>query len=257
MTLQLGDFSKLAKNYINRPAYDTVLLKQILNHMGKTVEEIALADVGAGTGKLTKVLSDMGINKIFAVEPNDEMRKEGILYTQNNSISWMKGTGEETGLENNCVNWVTMASSFHWTDPNKSLPEFHRILQNKGYFTIMWNTRNVAISELHKGIENRIKEIVPELQRISSGNKASTKNWEEILVSTGHFKNVEFIETDYTELMTKERYMNAWRSVNDIQAQAGSERFEQILAMIEKTIAPLNEIVVPYKMRSWTVQKVD
>jgi len=256
-TMKLGDFSELAKNYISRPAYDTVLIEQILKHMGKTIDNIELADVGAGTGKLTKVLAEIGINKIFAVEPNDEMRKEGIIYTKDFSqIQWSKGSGEQTFLENDSVNWVTMASSFHWTDPNKSLPEFSRILTPNGFFTIMWNTRNIAASELHQEIEDNIKKIVPELKRVSSGNKASTKDWQEILISTGHFKEVKFIETDYNEIMTKERYINVWRSVNDIQAQAGKERFEQILNMIEDKISGFEEIVVPYKMRSWTVQKV-
>jgi hypothetical protein len=56
--------------------------------------------------------------------------------------------------------------------------------------------------------------------------------------------------------MSKERYMNAWRSVNDIQAQAGSERFEKILKKIEEKISLLEYLDVPYKMRSWTVKKV-
>lgn len=257
-TMKLGDFSELAKNYINRPAYDKVLLNTILEYMNKSIENIILADIGAGTGKLTKVLAEMGINKIFAVEPNNEMRKEGILYTEEYPyIKWSQGSGEETFLEDNCVDWVTMASSFHWTNPNKSLPEFHRILKTNGFFTIMWNTRDIEASELHQNIENEIQNIVPDLKRVSSGNKSHTKNWDKILLSTGHFEKVNFVETSYTEIMTKERYINAWRSVNDIQAQAGAERFEQILNMIENKIKNLEKVIVPYKMRSWTVQKVD
>ncbi|MDR1149739.1 MAG: methyltransferase domain-containing protein [Spirochaetaceae bacterium] len=256
--IQLGDFTNLAKQYVNRPAYDTVLLGEILKLMGKDLKDITLADVGAGTGKLTKVLAEMGINKIYAVEPNAAMREEGIVYTKEFPfIKWMTGSGEETGLETDSVNWLTMASSFHWTDPAKSLPEFYRVLNSHGFITILWNTRNVSASPLHTEIENCIKKIVPELKRVSSGSQAYTKNWEEVLVSTGHFTNVRFIETDYSETMTKERYMNVWRSVNDIQAQAGPERFEQILLMIEQIIAPLEDVVVPYKMRSWTAQRIN
>jgi ubiquinone/menaquinone biosynthesis C-methylase UbiE len=256
--IKLGDFTNLAKQYASRPAYDTVLLNRILTLMKKDVKEIILADVGAGTGKLTKVLAEMGTRKIYAVEPNDAMREEGIAYTKEFPfISWMAGSGEDTGLPSDSVNWVTMASSFHWTDPAKSLPEFYRVLRSKCFFTILWNSRNVSASPLHAEIEERIKTIVPELKRVSSGGQAYTKNWEEVLVSTGHFTDVKFIETDYLEIMTKSRYMNAWRSVNDIQAQAGPERFERILNMIEQKTEPFNEVAVPYKMRSWTAQRID
>lgn len=56
------------------------------------------------------------------------------------------------------------------------------------------------------------------------------------------------------ENMTKERYMGAWYSVNDIRVQAGEERFGQILEMIEKKINHLDMITVPYKIRAWTVR---
>ena len=185
------------------------------------------------------------------------MRREGEVYTKEFSqIHWSKGTGENTGLPDNCVDLVTMASSFHWTDPNKSLPEFSRILKKGGYLSIMWNTRDVASSKLHTEIENIIYEIAPDIKRVSSGNASHTKNWEEVLVSTGHFKDVKFIETSYVEHMTKERYMGAWRSVNDIRAQAGEKNFNLILEKIEQSLKGMDSIDVPYKMRSWTVKEV-
>ena len=39
--------------------------------------------------------------------------------------------------------------------------------------------------------------------------------------------------------------MGVWRSVNDIRVQAGEELFAEILAKIEKYIAPYDEIIVP------------
>jgi SAM-dependent methyltransferase len=184
------------------------------------------------------------------------MRNEGIKYTQEESfIEWLKGTGENTNLADHCVDWVTMASSFHWTNPKRSLPEFRRILKKVGFLSIMWNTRDVASSELHTRIEAIIYDIAPNIKRVSSGNAHHTKDWASVLTSTGDFRDVCFIETSYTERMTPERYMGAWRSVNDIQAQAGSENFEKILQRIDKIVSPLEYIDVPYKMRSWTAQK--
>ena len=103
-------------------------------------------------------------------------------------------------------------------------------------------------------IEKEIKHIVPELTRVSSGTQ-NTKKWEEVLVSTRDFTDCFFMECDYSELWSKERYLEAWHSVNDIQAQAGEQRWAQILKMIEAKIAPLEEIKMLYKIRAWTARK--
>ncbi len=66
---------------------------------------------------------------IDAVESNDNMREEGKKFTQElSNISWHEGSGEQTHMQDQSADWVIMASSFHWTDSKKSLPEFARVL---------------------------------------------------------------------------------------------------------------------------------
>ena len=250
-----GDFTELAENYKYRPAYSKLILKALLQYVGYNPErDFTIAEVGAGTGKLTKMLLELGLH-VTAVEPNDVMRGEGIKYTQEYKVDWIKGNGESTTLKDEYADWVVMASSFHWTDPRLSLPEFYRILKSAGYFTVMWNPRNIEASELHKKIEDEIYKIIPYIKRISSGAKHHTKKWEEVLLSTGHFKNVIFMEVDHEEVMSKEQYMGAWKSVNDIRVQAGEERWQLILDVIESEIKDLDIIGIPYKICAWTAQK--
>lgn len=253
--MKQGDFSELAKAYIHRPAYNPLILNALLRYVALPSGG-RIADVGAGTGKLTKELA-FTQSPISAVEPNDAMRQEGIAYTQDfSNISWFKGSGEDTGLSTHSVNWVTMASSFHWTDPEKSLPEFHRILKQKGFLTLIWNPRNVQGSPLHSEIEAMIKRKVPGLKRVSSGSQ-DVKDWSQVLVSTGHFQDVIFMECDHHETMSQERYLGAWNSVNDIRAQAGESCWAEIMLAISQLVQPYQEITVPYKMRAWTAQKID
>lgn len=252
-----GDFTTLAKHYIHRPAYSAVLLEALLKIVNyQAGSDFTIAEIGAGTGKFTQMLAGTEA-RILAVEPNDAMRAEGQAQVTAPQVQWLCGSGEATGLPEHSADWVVMASSFHWTDPSLSLPEFHRILKPGGYFTALWNPRNIDASPLHQKIEETIYAIAPDIRRVSSGRNKATKAWESVITTTGHFKNVLFAETDFEERMSQERYMGAWQSVNDIQTQAGEERWGRILDTIEQIIASEEVIPVPYKMRSWTAQRVD
>ena len=72
----------------------------ILYHTGLCQKENGSAvDVGAGTGIWTRQILDRGI-RCVAVEPNEDMRKNGIEYTKEySSVTWKAGSGENTGLE--------------------------------------------------------------------------------------------------------------------------------------------------------------
>lgn len=132
-----------------------------------------------------------------------------------------------------------------------------RVLPNisaGGFFTAIWNLRDIESSELHKKIEDAVYSEVPQMKRVSSGKSITTEEMKEKLLSGGYYKNILFAEAPHTELMAKEKYMNTWKSVNDIQVQAGEEGFQWILFKIETIISELNEIEVPYLSRSWTVQ---
>lgn len=252
--MERGDFTSLAKDYINRTGYSRRVLGTIGAYVGAFKEGFAIADIGAGTGKLTEDLCALGFSG-FAVEPNDAMRGEAIrLGSTTSRFSWASGSAESTGLPDHCADWVLMASSFHWTNPELSLPEFHRVLRPGGFFTALWNPRDLESSELHKRIEARIHTLVPGITRVSSGSSKYTQNIEKTLVSTGHFDRLIFMEAAHQEFMTHERYIGAWRSVNDIQAQAGPKVFASILEAISEEIADVETIAVPYKTRAWTVQ---
>lgn len=249
-----GDFTALAKEYVNRPGYSQDVLRMIGRMAGMDRRDFRVADVGAGTGKLTEELAVLGLSGC-AVEPNDAMRAEGEKAFQGKScFVWSEGTAEHTGLPSSAFDWVLMGSSFHWANTEEALEEFHRILKPGGFFTAIWNPRDIEGHELHERIEKVVADAVPGMKRVSSGGKKNIGDIEAKLLSTGNFGNIVFTEAPHTVAMSKERYMGAWRSVNDIQVQAGEEKFKQILQDIEEIIAPYEEIVVPYRSRAWTVQ---
>lgn len=247
-----GDFTELAKFYENRPGYSDIVLQCLKNHIFNSLGEGMVADIGAGTGKLTENLMEMGLSG-FAIEPNKAMREEAGKKVWEGFL-WSAGRAEETGLEDNSIKWALMGSSFHWTDSEAAVKEFYRVLVPGGFFTAIWNPRNIGQSELHKRIEEVVYIELPGMKRVSSGSTVSTDQMKEKLLSGGYFKNIFYVEAPHIELMTKERYINTWRSVNDIQVQAGEERFLRILEKIKEIIRDFDEIEIPYLSRSWTVQ---
>lgn len=246
-----GDFTELAKFYVDRPGYSLVLLDYLKSYIkDKFGRDIVVADVGAGTGKLTENLEQIGLTG-YAVEPNDAMRQEGIgSFARKNTFEWRAGSAESTGLPDHCVDWVLMGSSFHWTDAPRAMEEFQRILKPGGFFTAIWNPRDIKRSNIHMKIEDMIYKEVLNMKRISSGSVMTT----EIMTQKvgEHFKDLIFMECMHDEQMSKERYMNIWRSVNDIRVQAGEDCFQRILRNIEDILRDYSEISVPYKSRAWT-----
>ncbi len=251
-----GDFTLLAKEYVHRPGYSQDVLRMIGRMAGMDRRDFCVADVGAGTGKLTAELAALGVTG-YAVEPNDAMRAEGEKFLKNNTgFVWSKGTAEHTGLPAESCDWVLMGSSFHWANTEEALVEFHRILKPGGYFTVIYNPRDIEGNALHERIEQVVYDNIPNLHRISSGGKKHVGDIEGKLLSLGNFSHLVFTEAPHTVTMSKERYMGVWRSVNDIRVQAGEELFGTILEEIAAIIEPYEEIVVPYRSRAWTVESI-
>ncbi len=250
------DYTELAPDYAKyRPDYSGTVLNALLNYTNASRPGFRVADIGAGTGIWTKMLADQNLNCV-AIEPNDAMRAEGVAFTNGARVEWRAGFAENTGLEKESIDWLTMASSFHWAKLPDALKEFSRILKPGGFLTVLWNPRHIEGNLLHEEIENTIYSMVPNLSRVSSGSAKHARNYFEELISTGDFRDVVFFEANHEIEMSKERYIGAWRSVYDIQKQAGPELFEEILEKIAVKVAPWDKVVVPYKTRAWTAQKV-
>lgn len=249
--MEFGDFTQLADAYAKyRPGYSPMILDAFLGLIGKPINNITGADVGAGTGIWSRALASRGV-KVTAVEPNTAMSEHG--KTQNGSlpITWHAGSAENTGLAPNSCDFVCMASSFHWPDFDKAIAEFNRILKPHGLFMALWNTRHYEINPLLVDIENKVHEIIPNLKRVSSGRSEFCNGLLGRLAKTEIFEDVIYVEGNHIEYQSQERYIGLWESVNDIRVQAGEEKFAMFLDYIRNKTHGIETIEAEYTTRAW------
>jgi ubiquinone/menaquinone biosynthesis C-methylase UbiE len=90
------DYTDRAEHYDKRADYSKEAVEAVLQQIG-AVPVKTVTDIGAGTGKLTKLLVLHGLT-VRAVEPNDAMMAFGVKNTLGLPVTWTKGVGEKTDL---------------------------------------------------------------------------------------------------------------------------------------------------------------
>lgn len=256
--LKPGDFTGLAKDYSqNRPNYSTSVLRALIALLSKPVTEIDFTDVGAGTGIWTRMVSAAGVRSVTAVEPNEDMRRSGMADSLSSSLRWLAGSAESTGLPSSSADWLTMASSFHWVDFDSATSEFHRVLRPGGYFTALWNPRLIEVNPLLVDIESYLNTLRPNIKRVSSGRSGITQTLTEQLWASPYFEDVVYIEGRHVIDMTTDRYLGAWRSVNDLRVQLGPDKFDEFLAFVDDRISGMQVIHATYLTRAWSARRKD
>ena len=96
-------------------------------------------DVGAGTGKLTRLLAARGLD-VVAVEPLPGMREQ--LTRAVPGVPVHPGTAEHIPLPDGSVDAVLAAQAWHWVDQARAVPEVARVLVPGGQLGLVWNMRD-------------------------------------------------------------------------------------------------------------------
>ena len=163
-------FSGKAKIYQEaRPGYSPALFafSQQVFGVGKGS---VVADVGSGTGILTRQLLEMGL-KVFAIEPNVDMRQiaEQELGGIEGFVS-VHATAEQTNLPDGSLDFIFAASAFHWFDPVAFKVECKRLLKPGGKVFLIWNESQLT-DEINQGRKAIFEKYSPRFIGFSGGHK--------------------------------------------------------------------------------------
>ena len=137
-----------AESYnIGRPNYPEEFYEYLYGEI-RLAKDAVIADMGAGTGKVTKGFLERG-NKVYAVEPDKDMMrilKNNLAHFPN--CTHIESIAEDTGIPAASADIIFCGNSYHWFDKGLVIPEFKRILRNTD------SLFNIVITSLGQWVES-------------------------------------------------------------------------------------------------------
>jgi ubiquinone/menaquinone biosynthesis C-methylase UbiE len=110
-----------------------------------------VVDVGAGTGKFTRLLVATGAN-VVGIEPVEAMRQELARLP---NVEVVLGTAQHLPLADASADAIVCAQAFHWFAQTEVLDEFARVLKPGAWLGLVWNVRDESFDWV-----KRITEII-------------------------------------------------------------------------------------------------
>nr|WP_187698725.1 class I SAM-dependent methyltransferase [Paenibacillus alvei] len=163
-------FSSRVDAYVKyRPSYPTEALAYLYDVVGLRPEDV-IADIGAGTGKFSKLLLGKG-SRVTAVEPNQPMREAAERELGGNpNYRAISGAAETTGLPDHSVDHIVCAQAFHWFDRTAARAEFHRILKPGGKVVLIWNARKLHGTPFLEEYEQLLRQYGTDYEKLRHKN---------------------------------------------------------------------------------------
>lgn len=124
-----------------RPSYPDGVIELFRDQLGVGPAS-TVVDLGAGTGKLTRLLVATGAT-VVAVEPVEAMRAQLVALLP--EVEAVDGTAESIPLPDGSCGAVTVAQAFHWFEPAPALEEIARVLEPGGGLGLVWNERDESV----------------------------------------------------------------------------------------------------------------
>ncbi len=135
-----SSFGAAADDYERgRPSYPRAAVDWLLAPAGSGPR---VADVGAGTGKLTAELLRAGA-EVIAVEPDAAMLD--ALRETMPDVETLIGTAERMNLPDESVDAVVFGQAWHWVDVAAASAEVARVLAPGGVLGLVWNIRDETV----------------------------------------------------------------------------------------------------------------
>jgi SAM-dependent methyltransferase len=173
-----------------------------------------VADLAAGTGKLTSLLLGSGA-RVVAIEPVEAMwRALSVALPQ---VPVVAGLAEAIPLADRSVDVVAVGQAFHWFNGELAVPEIARVLRPGGTLAVVYNS-----PELDQPAQARLRAIIE--SRRGSAPHHEHGSWQAALASTPLFELVGEQRVRNEQTLDSDRLVDRVGSISYIAALPAAER---------------------------------
>lgn len=216
-------FDLVAEEYERtRPTYPPELLD--LLPLGR---DVSVLDLGAGTGKLTRVLAAR-YAEVTAVEPLANMR--AVLQRVVPGVTTLPGSAERIPLDDRSVDGVFAAQAFHWFDKGLALPQIARVLRPRGVLAVIWNGPDESRPDPRPA---EFRAALEEVRAAAPRPWEDEPEWEALLEQSGLFTDVHRrASVPHDHVLDRADLVDNLRSVSWIASRDDREEVVERLAAL-------------------------
>ena len=232
----LGFDSTAAAYERGRPDYPPAAVEALVEALAIGPAS-TVVDLGAGTGKLTRLLVPTGA-RVVAVEPLAGMRAE--LATAVRGVEVLDGTAEAMPLGDGRADAVVAAQAFHWFADHQSLSEIHRVLRPGGGLGLVWNVRDQSVpwvARLTEILDRFAGDGVPRHRR---------DDWRGVLEHSPLFGPIEERHHPHLQVVDPRSIRDRVGSISFVAVLPERERhavFDEVTALVAAQPSP---VTIPY-----------
>ena len=218
-------FARTAEEYERaRPSYAPEAVDAVVREFG-LASGATVVDLGAGTGKWTRLLTARGF-RVIAVEPIAEMRS--ALERAVPDATAVDGTAEAIPVPDGTAAAVTAAQAFHWFRAERALAEIHRVLSDGGGLAAVWNVPDESDS-----LQAALGEIVAPYRGAYPGRDVS---WNDLVEASGLFDDLAERRFPHVHTLDADGVVARVASISWIGALDPAER-ERVLQRVRALVA--------------------
>lgn len=208
-------------------------------------------DLGAGTGKLTRLLSATGARQVWAVEPDPQML--AVLAAATPDATVLRGSAEQIPLPDAAVDVVVVGQALHWFDLDSALPEIARVLETGGRLACLWNSSDVRDPFTEQWVEALDHTVRP--HGGATGQTAAGSIPEAPFVGDAHFADPTLQLVDWSHRMAADDLRGLADTYSYVLTAEPSSR-EALHGQLDELIGMRPEVAIAERCQVWTAVRL-